>query len=130
LTRRWRKLRKKRKAFAQLDARGRHRLRIQTKKLRYAVEFFATVFEGKRALKRLEQLLPVLERLQDSLGDLNDIAVDEARLATMGIRRPSSPHRVFTAGQLTGREDAQIEEAEVVATEAYAKLVKIKPFWL
>jgi triphosphatase len=130
LTRRWRKLRKKRKSFAQLDVRGRHRLRIQTKKLRYAVEFFGTLFTGKRALKRLEQLLPVLECLQDSLGDLNDIAVDEARLATMGIRRRSSRNQVFTAGVLTGREDARIEEAEAVATEAYAKLVKIKPFWL
>ena len=130
LTRRWHKLRKKRKAFAQLDPRGRHRLRIQTKKLRYAVEFFATLFAGKRATKRLEQLLPVLERLQDSLGDLNDIAVDEAHLATMGIRRRSNPSRVFAAGLLTGREDAQIEEAEVAATEAYAALAKIKPFWL
>jgi triphosphatase len=130
LTRRWRKLRKKRKAFAQLDARGRHRLRIQAKKLRYAVEFFATLFTDKRATKRLERLLPVLERLQDSLGDLNDIAVDEARLATMGIRRRSDPNRVFAAGLLTGREDARIEEAEAAAAEAYAALAKIKPFWL
>ncbi len=34
LTRRWRKLRKKGKAPAQLDARGRHELRIRTKKRR------------------------------------------------------------------------------------------------
>ena len=52
LTRRWRKLRKKGKALAQLDARRRHKLRIQAKKLRYAVEFFASLFDSKRALKR------------------------------------------------------------------------------
>ncbi len=39
LTRRWRKLRKKHKPLAQLDAPSRHKLRIQAKKLRYAVEF-------------------------------------------------------------------------------------------
>ena len=39
LTRRWRKLRKKGKALAQLDARRRHKLRIQAKKLRYAGSF-------------------------------------------------------------------------------------------
>lgn len=130
LASRWRKLRKKRKAFAQLDARERHKLRIQTKKLRYAVEFFATLFAGKWAAKRLKQLLPVLERLQDNLGDLNDIAVDEERLATMGIRRKSSPGRVFAAGLLTGREDARIEQAVAAATKAYTKLAKVKPFWI
>lgn len=129
LTRRWRKLRKKRKALAQLDARSRHRLRIQTKKLRYAVEFFAALFSTKLATKRLKQLLPVLERLQDSLGELNDIAVDEKRLATMGIRRRSNLKRVFAAGLLTGREDARFDEAMAAASTAYEELAKIKPFW-
>ena len=46
-------------------------------------EFFATLFASKRAAKRLKRILPVLERLQDSLGELNDIAVDKKRLAAM-----------------------------------------------
>ena len=118
LTRRWRKLRKKRKTLAQLNARGRHKLRIQTKKLRYAVEFFATLFASKRAAKRLKRLLPVLERLQDGLGELNDIAVDEERLAAIGIRRGSNPNRAFAAGLLSEREDARVEAAMAVATDS------------
>jgi CHAD domain-containing protein len=129
LTRRWRKLRKKRKALAQLNARGRHKLRIQTKKLRYAVEFFATLFASKRAAKRLKRLLPVLERLQDGLGELNDIAVDKERLAAIGIRRGSKPNRAYAAGLLSEREDTRVEAAMAVATEAYAELAKAKPFW-
>ena len=35
-----------RQGARRLDARSRHKLRIQTKKLRYAVEFFASVFEA------------------------------------------------------------------------------------
>jgi CHAD domain-containing protein len=58
LTRRWRKVRKKGKALAQLDARSRHKLRIQAKKLRYAAEFFSSVFTSKRAGKRRGQSLP------------------------------------------------------------------------
>ena len=98
LTRRWRRLRKNRKALAQMDARRRHRLRIQAKKLRYAVEFFASLFVSKRAAKRRKQLLPALERLQDGLGDLNDIAVDEERIRKMSLRYRSNPNRVFAAG--------------------------------
>jgi triphosphatase len=130
LTRRWRKVRKKGRSLAKLDPRSRHKLRIQTKKLRYAVEFFASLFAGKRAAKRRRQFLPALERLQDGLGDLNDIAVHEQRIAALGIRRRrSDAKRAFAAGLLTGREDARIEPAMATATQAYADLAKVKPFW-
>jgi triphosphatase len=130
LARRWRKVRKKARRLARLDARRRHRLRIQTKKLRYAAEFFATLFTTRRALKRRKQFLPALERLQDGLGDLNDIAVHEKRIAAMGVRRRrSNPNRAFAAGLLTGREDARMDAAMTAATDAYADLAKVKPFW-
>ncbi len=130
LARRWRKVRKKGRVLAQLDSRSRHKLRIQTKKLRYAAEFFATLFTTKRAHKRRKQFLPALERLQDGLGDLNDIAVHEKRIAAMGVRRRrANPHRVFAAGLLTGREDARVDAAMTEAADAYADLAKVKPFW-
>ncbi len=130
LARRWRKLRKKGKALAKLDARGRHKLRIQTKKLRYAAEFFAALFTTKRAHKRRQKFMPALERLQDELGDLNDIVVHEKRISEIGVhRRRSNPNRVFAAGLLTGREDARMEAAMTGATVAYANLAKVKPFW-
>jgi triphosphatase len=130
LDRRWRKVCKKGKALAELDARSRHKLRIQTKKLRYSVEFFASVFPSKRAMKRRERFLPALERLQDGLGDLNDIAVHERRIAAMGVRHArANPERAFAAGLLTGREDARIDAAMAAAKDAYADLVKVKPFW-
>ena len=130
LGRRWKKIRKKGKAVARLDARSRHRLRIQTKKVRYACEFFAGLFADKRALKRRRKLLPALEHLQDALGDLNDIVVHEQLIATMGVRhRRSSRKRAFAAGLLTGREDARLDTAMAAAVQAYAELAKVKPFW-
>ena len=129
LTRRWRRLRKKRRPLAQLDAASRHKLRIQAKKLRYAVEFFASLFASRRQMKRRKSLLQALERLQDSLGELNDIAVDEQRLTAMALRRRSNPHRIFAAGLLTGREDARTEAAMAAATKAYGELTEVKPFW-
>ena len=120
----WRKLRKKRKTLAQLNARGRHKLRIETKKLRYAAEFFATLFANKRAAKRLKRLLPVLERLQDGLGELNDIAVDKERLAAIGVRHGSKPNRACAAGLLSEREDVRVEAAMAVATETHARIAQ------
>jgi triphosphatase len=130
LTRCWRKVRKRGKALAHLDARSRHMFRIQTKKLRYTTEFFATLFTTRRAVKRRMQFLPALERLQHELGDLNDISVHEKHIAAMGNRRQrTNPSRVFAAGLLTGREDARLEAAMTAATEAYADLVNVKSFW-
>lgn len=130
LRRRWRKVRKKGRALAELDERARHKLRIQAKKLRYATEFFGGLFANKRAVKRRDRFLAALEDLQDALGDLNDIAVHEKRIAAIGAgQQRSNPSRVFAAGLLTGREDARLEAAMDLGTKAYAAFAKIKPFW-
>jgi CHAD domain-containing protein len=130
LTRRWRKACKERRPFAQMDPPSRHRLRIETKKLRYAAEFFARLFPDKKASKRKKKFLTALERLQNSLGELNDIAVDETIITEIGIRRQrSDTKRAFATGLLTGREDARLDAAMAAATEAYGDLVKVKPFW-
>jgi triphosphatase len=118
------------KVLAQLDSRRRHKLRIQAKKLRYAAEFFASLYGSKRAAKRRHKFLSALERLQDGLGDLNDIAVHEKHIIELGISpRPSNPSQVFAAGLLTGREDARTEAAMKAATETYSDLAKVKQFW-
>ena len=135
LTRRFKKIRKKGKALTRLDARSRHKLRIQAKKVRYASEFFAAVFPGKKASKRREKFLSGLESVQDCLGELNDIAVHEDRITAVADegrrnrRRRGSPKRAFAAGLLTGREDARLDAVLQRATDAHAALARIKPFW-
>ena len=49
----------------------RHKLRIKVKKLRYAIDFFASLF-GHHKRHKLER---ALKRLQSALGHLNDIRV-------------------------------------------------------
>ena len=53
-----------------------HRLRIRCKKLRYLLEFFAPLFSGKD----VDRAIRHLKRLQDNLGDFNDLAVQQAML--------------------------------------------------
>jgi CHAD domain-containing protein len=135
LTRRFRKIRKRGRMLARLDAAHRHKLRIQAKKVRYASEFFADLFPGKKAAKRRKNFLAALERVQDCLGDLNDIAVHEDRITAIADdrgrsrRRRGSPKRAFAAGLLTGREDARLDAVLESANDAHAALVRIKPFW-
>jgi inorganic triphosphatase YgiF len=135
LTRRFRKIRKQGKILTQLDARRRHKLRIQAKKVRYAAEFFANLFPGKKASRRRKKFLSALEGVQDGLGDLNDIAVHEDRITAIASdsgrsrRRRGSPKRAFAAGLLSGREDARLDAVLENAADACAALARVKPFW-
>jgi triphosphatase len=68
--------------------------------------------------------------VQDSLGDLNDIAVHESIISAAGIRhRPISRKRAFAAGLLTGREDARIDAAMAAAEAALGRFAKAKRYW-
>src|SRR5262249_32315993 len=77
LRRQWKKILKSGKHLDRLDPQHLHRLRIQAKKLRYAAEFFAPTFPRKRAIRRRKDFVASLQQLQDALGELNDIAVNE-----------------------------------------------------
>jgi inorganic triphosphatase YgiF len=124
------KLRKGAKSFAELDARQRHKLRIQAKKLRYATDFFGSLFSAKQAGKRRAKFLAALEAVQACLGDLNDIAVHESMISAAGMgHRPTSRKRAFAAGLLTGREDARIDAVMAAAEEALGRFRKAKPYW-
>jgi triphosphatase len=130
LSLRRRKLRKRAKSFTELDAPRRHKLRIQAKKLRYATDFFSSLFSGKQAGKRQTKFIAALEAVQDGLGDLNDIAVHENIISAAGTRRRrTSRKRAFAAGLLTGREDARFDTAMKAAEVALARFAKTKPYW-
>jgi CHAD domain-containing protein len=56
-----------------------HRLRIDGKKLRYLLEFFASVYGADEVAVPVKQL----KRLQDNLGDYNDLALQIASLGAL-----------------------------------------------
>ena len=53
-----------------------HRLRIECKQLRYLLECFGSLY----SVELIPPLVKRLRRLQDNLGDLNDLRVQQARL--------------------------------------------------
>jgi inorganic triphosphatase YgiF len=127
------KILKRGKRLRTLAPQRRHKLRIQAKKLRYAAEFFADVFPGKKAARRRERFGAALETMQDALGELNDIAVHEelsAALAQLqnGARKPRAKE-AFAAGRLSGYEEARMTSALQNAERAYRLFSRAKPFW-
>ncbi len=77
------KLKRGGRHLADLSDEKRHELRKQGKKLRYATEFFATLYPASAGYRLF---LDKLQKFQDQLGELNDLATLPellARLASM-----------------------------------------------
>ena len=71
LDRRRRSVRQRSKGFGRLTPPQRHKLRIATKKLRYTIELFVSLFDQDDLAKFVKRL----KRLQNDLGYANDIRV-------------------------------------------------------
>lgn len=76
-----------------------HALRIDCKKLRYLIEFFSSLFPAKK----VERLVGQLKRLQDNLGDFNDLAVQQDYLLNIAGDLPLNDERSRRTLVATGR---------------------------
>jgi len=105
-----------------IDASERHRARKAAKKLRYAAEFFAPLFDRRPAERRRhDRFIAALKRLQDQLGTLNDMAVAPVLLDRLGLMdEPGAPTLL---GQ--SHKDRHLR----AAIDAYRDLISAKPFW-
>ena len=110
--------------LADLDAEARHHLRIRAKRLRYAAEFFADLFPARR---RRARYLKALERLQDTLGELNDLAV--ARDKIPGEAHLDDPEVAFAAGRVIGRRERDEAMLLAAAIKACGRFHDARPFW-
>jgi CHAD domain-containing protein len=115
LERHHRRLKKRGDHLAKLGDDARHRARIEAKKLRYATEFFACLWPGKRAQERHKRYREALEELQDHLGGLNDIAVAAALLERHDIGAPGP--------------DEDRRKLLRRAEKAFDALMDAEPFW-
>jgi CHAD domain-containing protein len=84
-------------------ARDLHELRLECKKLRYLLEFFASLFDPKG----IHLLVRELKNLQDNLGDINDLEVQQESLESyakeLARERGSSERTLVALGRLVER---------------------------
>lgn len=119
---------KRGRGFETLSAQGRHRLRIAVKKLRYATEFFAGLYRGKRRKPYQRDLAA----FQDRLGRLNDIAVAESLIDRL-VREAGDPDRGLTLREggalVLGWHARGLVDQEPDLVRAWDHFARRKPFW-
>ncbi len=122
LDKRRRRVRRRGRDLAGIDAEARHQVRIEAKKLRYAAEFFSGLVEGKKDKKRLKAFLSATEHLQEALGELNDfetakaLHADRAEVGTLGLETVLD-------------EESREQELLDAAVAAHRTFSDKKPFW-
>ncbi|MBO9696854.1 MAG: CYTH and CHAD domain-containing protein [Sphingopyxis sp.] len=117
-----RRIKRRGKGLSRLDDAARHEIRKDAKKLRYASEFFGSLFERKRERRRHGRFTAALETLQDRLGALNDLAAAPEVLGRLGLSDDAD-----AADLLAGGTDKRkmLEAAE----DAFVDFVDTRKFW-
>lgn len=106
------------RGFDQLDDEGRHRLRKHIKRLRYAAEFSASLFDATSVRRYLKGL----RALQERLGTLNDVAVG---IELYSAAAPHDTRALFALGWLA----AQREAALTACRPDLKRFIKLPRFW-
>src|SRR3546814_18410767 len=78
---------------------ARHEVRKDAKKLRYASEFFTSLFDRKRERRRHKKFVAALEGVQDKLGALNDLATAPQLLEQLGLADDPDAARLLAGGK-------------------------------
>ncbi len=125
LKKRWMKTRKHARSIDRLNARQRHELRKDLKKLRYAVEFFSPLYRDKKVVPFVSQL----KALQDLFGEVNDAAMVATRLkdrAFSDVKRPGIHHAI---GWVIGRKALASNKVWAHARKRWKALKRTSVFW-
>ena len=103
-----------------------HRLRIALKKLRYSAEFFAPLYRAEKVKRYLSKV----RKLQEELGEINDIAHVRATLSN--LMRDSGPKKSelgYASGLVAGWYRAHRPRLAKKALKRWRRFRDIKPFW-
>ena len=122
LKRRLRRLIEAGETIDHLDPAALHIIRLRAKRMRYAAEVFAPLFPRKATARFLRRLATV----QDRLGILNDSAVADTLLASLGA---TTGGRAHAAGLVRGFLAARAGNARGRIARAWQRFHRLEPFW-
>lgn len=127
LEKRFRKVRKMGRRALQGPSEAMHELRLEMKKMRYAAEFFGSLFEAKKA----KAFAKAAARLQNLLGYANDFAVSAEQLAALLDSGGDSAGQDLAkaAGVVIGWHGAEMVQANREIEDAWALFLDARRFW-
>ena len=98
-----------------------HALRIECKKLRYLLEFFTSLFPRTK----ITRLSKHLKKLQDNLGDFNDLSVQQEYLMHIAQELPLDDPRSRTILMATGYLVENLGYEQKAVKASFAKSVAV-----
>jgi inorganic triphosphatase YgiF len=125
LDKRWKKIGKRARGLATLDTEQRHKLRKELKKLRYAVEFFSSLYPAKH----VDPFQRRLKKLQTVFGDLNDAATVRAMLTGAEAPGAGDPAAQRAVGWVIGASQARAELRWAGAKTLWRHLEETRLVW-
>jgi len=120
-----RQVKKHSKHFARQSATQRHRLRIALKKWRYAAELLESLYD-RAATERFTERL---RRLQDGLGEINDVRVGRHIIAAQAARDAHATRIGDAGNRVLAWHKHRLAEDEPRWRHDLHHLLKDKPFW-
>jgi len=99
------------------DGEKLHKLRIQCKKLRYLIQFFANLFPPKKISLLVGQLI----KLQDMLGNHNDLSVQVNYLFEVATEMPANLSRLNKTLVAIGSLIGKLETTRQSVKESFAE---------
>jgi len=124
LDRRLKKVLKAADDIEALDPQSLHQVRLAGKRLRYAAEIFAALYDRKE-VQRFQRRLSTV---QETLGTFNDGAVTGELMAALTWERGGA-ERAYAAGVVRGFVAAHGKSARADAMRAWDKFRRVKQFW-
>jgi len=116
---------KRARKFSEQSAAQRHQLRIALKKLRYTAEAFAGLYPRDRA----EEFEKRLKRLQDDLGEANDIHVGRDLVAALTYTSASGEAIARAGRNILRWHRERVEQQEPETRQHLKELRRAVPFW-
>lgn len=116
-----RRVKQRGRHWKRLDDKGRHKLRIEAKKLRYAADDFDELFAATNGARRRKPFQKALRALLGNLGILNDRITGAALLGHLGVPNPANQTL-----KDSGKEEKLLLKA---SAKDFRKLISEKRFW-
>jgi CHAD domain-containing protein len=109
--------------FADQYPEQRHRLRIALKKLRYASEALAKLYDPEKVRPFVRRL----KQLQDDLGEISDVRVAHHIVAELS--GPDAAAIVEAGKRLVAWHEEGLEDHEPSLRSRVRELLEMEPFW-
>ena len=108
-----------------IDDEKLHALRIECKKLRYLMEFFSSLFSHKK----MNALITQLKKLQNKLGDFNDLCVQQDYLLNISEELPATNKKnkrvLVSIGGLIGALDGEMRIVKKSLFKTFTKFASL-----